>query len=164
MYCNFCGREVMPGQNFCSSCGRPAEAVSAHVVAPSRIAQNIHVLSILWIVYSLFSVFGAIGCWFVSYFIFGAGSFGLPNGEHFPSFIAPMLQGIAIFLLAKGAAGVAAGWGLMQREEWARPLTLLVSIIALLNIPFGTALGIYSLWSLFYSTGEQDYRVLAAHA
>jgi len=164
MYCNACGREVAPGQNFCSSCGKPLEAVSAHIAVPNRIGQHIQVLSVLWIVYSLFSLIGAICLFFVSYFIFGIGAMQMRNAPPVPTFIAPLLQWIAIFLLAKGAAGVAAGWGLMQREEWARTLTLIVSFIALLNIPFGTALGIYSLWALFYPTAEQDYHALAARA
>jgi hypothetical protein len=36
--------------------------------------------------------------------------------------------------------------------------------ISLLNIPFGAALGIYTLWVLISQTGEQEYRMLSEQA
>jgi hypothetical protein len=40
------------------------------------------------------------------------------------------------------------GIGLLKFREWARILVIVVSALNLLNIPFGTALGIYGLWVL----------------
>jgi len=50
--------------------------------------------------------------------------------------------------LALGVAGIAAGCGLLSRKEWARIPALAVGVLSLLKIPFGTALGIYTLWVL----------------
>ena len=44
--------------------------------------------------------------------------------------------------------GIIAGIGLFKRKEWARVLTLILSVINLMNIPVGTALGAYSIWVL----------------
>lgn len=44
--------------------------------------------------------------------------------------------------------GIIAGTGLFKRKEWARILTLIISVIHLINFPFGTAVGIYSVWAL----------------
>jgi len=42
-----------------------------------------------------------------------------------------------------------AGIGLLQFRPWAQPVTIAVSILNLIHIPFGTAVGIYGLWVLF---------------
>jgi uncharacterized SAM-binding protein YcdF (DUF218 family) len=46
------------------------------------------------------------------------------------------------------APGLIAGIGLLTFKPWASTLTIIVSALHLLNIPFGTALGIYGLWIL----------------
>jgi hypothetical protein len=51
-------------------------------------------------------------------------------------------------LLLAFVLSLSAGYGLLQRAEWARILTLVLSAFHLLNIPLGTALGIYGLWVL----------------
>lgn len=43
---------------------------------------------------------------------------------------------------------IIAGLGLMKRQEWARILAIVLSIIALFRFPLGTALGIFSLFVL----------------
>ena len=58
-------------------------------------------------------------------------------------------------------AGFFAGWGLLQRESWARILALVVGFLALLNVPLGTALGIYTLWVLLPGQSDQEYRALS---
>jgi len=37
-----------------------------------------------------------------------------------------------------------AGW------SWGRPVVLVLGVLDLLDIPFGTALGIYTLWALLH--------------
>jgi hypothetical protein len=36
-------------------------------------------------------------------------------------------------------------------------LTLILAFISLFNIPFGTALGVYSLWVLLPAQSEREY-------
>ena len=43
---------------------------------------------------------------------------------------------------------VIAGAGLMRLRPWARPFGMILSTFGLLNVPLGTALGIYGLWVL----------------
>jgi len=79
-------------------------------------------------------------------------------------FLRPLLSVIGVFVLAKGVIGMAAGLGLLQRLPWARVLALIVGFLSLLNLPFGTALGIYTLWVLLSPNAEEDYRSLAEAA
>jgi glucose uptake protein GlcU len=50
---------------------------------------------------------------------------------------------------------------LLQHEEWARVFALVIGFIALLSVPIGTALGIYTLWVLLPAQSEQEYRTLS---
>ena len=90
-----------------------------------------------------------------------AREFGAPEGPG--AFLRPLLSIIAILLLAKAALGFIAGWGLLQHEGWARILALVLGFVSLFtNIPFGTALGVYTMWVLLPSDSEREYEALTA--
>lgn len=67
------------------------------------------------------------------------------NGSMIISTIAAI---ISVFLILISLPGLIAGMGLFKRKEWARILTMILSVIELFSFPFGTAIGIYSLWAL----------------
>jgi hypothetical protein len=69
---------------------------------------------------------------------------------------------MGILVLGKAALGFIAGWGLMQREGWARMLALVLAFIALFHIPFGTAIGVYTMWVLLPANSEEEYEALVA--
>lgn len=83
------------------------------------------------------------------------------NGEFVLSVIANV---IAIVFIVVSIPGLLAGFGLYKRQEWARILTMVLSAIEIFNFPFGTAIGIYSIWALiqpenvaaFSNTGSQE--------
>jgi hypothetical protein len=77
-------------------------------------------------------------------------------------FLRPLLSVVAIFILAKAACGFIAGWGLLHREPWARIVVLVLGFISLFNVPFGTAVGIYTLWALLPAQSEAEYDSMAA--
>jgi hypothetical protein len=77
------------------------------------------------------------------------------------AFLRPLLSVIAILLLAKAALGFLAGWGLLQHEKWARIVVLVLAFLALFNVPFGTAFGVYTMWVLLPSESEREYEALA---
>ena len=56
---------------------------------------------------------------------------------------------VSSFLAVIGLPKIIGGLGLIQHKEWARILMLVISFISLANVPFGTALGIYSMIILF---------------
>jgi len=43
-----------------------------------------------------------------------------------------------------------AGIGLLKYSNWGRILTFVVSILGLIDFPFGTGLGVYALWVLLH--------------
>jgi hypothetical protein len=61
-----------------------------------------------------------------------------------------VIGGVAFFFLTIiSAPSLIAGVGLVKFQPWARTFGIVVSILHLLNIPIGTALGVYGLWVLF---------------
>lgn len=67
------------------------------------------------------------------------------NGATILSLIADIL---AVVFIIISVPGILAGMGLYKRKEWARVLTLILSVIEIFSFPFGTAIGIYSIWAL----------------
>jgi len=59
--------------------------------------------------------------------------------------IANILMVVIVIL---SIPGIIAGIGLLKRKEWARILTLILSVLDLINFPIGTAVGAYSIWAL----------------
>lgn len=57
-------------------------------------------------------------------------------------------QVVIILAIITSLPGIIGGIGVLQRRHWGRILLIIVSFLNLLSIPFGTALGIYSLWVL----------------
>jgi hypothetical protein len=146
----------MPDQaRFCPSCGKAfGNAVAAGgVLTTGRVARHVRILAILWLVLSLFRLIPGVAMMG----IFGAGRAFIPG---IPFFVHGILSVAGFMFIIGGLLGLAAGWGLLQREPWGRVTALVVGILNLIDPPFGTALGIYTLWVLLPAESEQEYRQL----
>lgn len=53
-----------------------------------------------------------------------------------------------VFMGVIALPSILAGIGIIQRREWGRILALVVGVLSLIDIPFGTALGVYTIWVL----------------
>ena len=151
MYCDQCGSEVREGQSFCSSCGK-AFASMPMMPSAGRIAGHIRLLGILWIGLSVFRLIPGLILLFVAN----------PNVRilppEVPDFVPTLLQVIGVSLLGVAGLGIGAGWGLLERRPWARMLAIVLGCLGLIDMPFGTALGIYTLWVLLPAKSEEEYR------
>ena len=80
----------------------------------------------------------------------------------------PVLGAVGLFvcllLVVLSIPGIIAGWGLLKFRAWARVLTIVLSAIQLLNVPFGTALGVYGLWVLLSDATEPLFHPRPARA
>jgi hypothetical protein len=155
MFCDGCGSELHAQSNFCNRCGKPITGPTpAGKPARRNLSEHIRLLGILWPALSALDGMQAVALYFVANIIFN------PNTHpERPAFLHPMLSFLALLLVIKAFAGFAAGWGLLQREPWARSIAVVLGFISLFfNVPFGTALGIYTLWVLLPSGAEQAYQ------
>jgi hypothetical protein len=62
---------------------------------------------------------------------------------------------LAAFLCFFSLPGLATGYGLLRQKPWARILGIVLSALSLINIPFGTIVGIYGLWVLLNKDTER---------
>lgn len=170
MYCNQCGSQLAPGVTFCSNCGRPAVGVPAApppgavppaaVGAAGRVARHRNILGVLWLIRALLFLPGGL-------FLVGFSSFsrwpvyGMWGGNGMPPFLAPLLGAIGSLLLVLTLLSAAVGIGLLIAESWARVLAIVIAILNLISIPFGTALGIYTLWVLLPDQAALEYAQMA---
>ncbi len=79
--------------------------------------------------------------------------------------VVGLLGGILVMLiLTLSVPGIIAGVGLLKRRPWARILTIVLSVLNLVIIPFGTLLGIYGLWVLLSENTAPLFGVAPATA
>ena len=160
MFCDRCGTPVQADQRFCNHCGRQfSDALVRARSSPNRVQEHVRLVGILWLALSAFNVVAGLVLLIVATQLIPHIQQSGQAGSDFPGeFLTTLLGVIGVAILVKAVAGFAAGYGLLQREPWARMLTLVLSFLALFNFPLGTALGIYSLWVLFPAESEREYQ------
>jgi len=166
MFCDQCGGQLQAGDARCGRCGKTVLGLIE--LRRSRVREHVRLVGILWMAYSALHVVAGLALLIVAQVIFGrlSGGIHIPNGPppEVTVWLRPLLSLIGWLILAKAAAGFFAGWGLLQREGWARVVALVMGFIALLNVPIGTALGIYTLWVLLPTQSDEEYKALAQAA
>jgi hypothetical protein len=149
MYCNHCGAVIAETQTVCPSCGKSVIEGRVSYVARSRVAEHLHLLGILWIVSGVFwAIAAAVMLIMGRVFVFRDG----------PWFLPLLFSVIGTFLVVFAAARLAAGYGLLKVLPWGRTLALVLAFISLFDPPFGTALGIYTLFILLPHAAGDQYR------
>lgn len=173
MYCDKCGTLLSPGVQFCSSCGKPVGSAPIGAAMPTstrvqsasdaRVQRHLQLLATLWLVNGILR-FAEVGWILIAGqmlpFLMGWGMAGRYGGWPF-SFLPFGLYSLAGLLAIFGVGHLVLAWGLFQREPWARVLGLVFGFLALLRPPFGTALGIYTLWVLLPEHSGQEYERLS---
>jgi hypothetical protein len=105
--------------------------------------KHITLTAVLHIGYGILGLVFGTAVWMFFSFI------GIKTGDEeamaILGFIGPLVAVVSYIFSVPGIIG---GVALLKRRQWGRILTLILSVILLLDIPFGTALGIYSLWVL----------------
>jgi hypothetical protein len=117
-------------------------------------------VKVLGVLYIALSAFGLVAALFVS-LIFGtaSGIVGASAEPHEAAIALPIIgltgMMLVVFLLIVSLPGLIAGIGLLKFRPWARIFAIVVAVINLIHIPFGTIIGIYGLWVLFNKDTER---------
>jgi hypothetical protein len=113
--------------------------------------DHVRILGYLHIVFGALGLLAALAVLFV----FGgiAGIVGLSASQDPDAMRAIPILGIigtviAVFVMLLSLPSLIAGFGLLSFQPWARILTIVLSVLDLLHVPIGTALGFYGLWVL----------------
>jgi predicted nucleic acid-binding Zn ribbon protein len=161
MFCQACGAGIMEGARFCAGCGQPMGLAALQDQQRSRkFARHLQLLGCLWIAISVLNLLGA-----GALYVLSRANFLYINLPVLGSGLLPdLFQLLAWLVLLKSLAGFAAGFGLLERQPWARMLAMVLGCISLIKIPIGTALGIYTLWVLLPARNEAQYQKLATES
>lgn len=117
---------------------------------------HVKVLGALQVAFGAMGLFAAL----LLVFVFGgaAGIVGA-SGEPEAGIAIPVIgiTGVALvtFMVVLSLPGVIIGVGLFRLRPWARIAGIVLSILALIMIPFGTIVGVYGLWVLFSKDTER---------
>jgi len=149
----------------------PAAAIAPQVVAdPAQALSNhVHVLGILWLVYSVFRIVMAIWILAFSHFFLPMMQDAMSHSDTpFPFPIFQFLHLVyaiaAVYGVAAGVLGIFAGEALRQRKPVARALAIVAAFSSVISFPFGTAIGVYTLIRLLPEQAARDYKQLARAA
>ena len=115
-------------------------------------------VKVLGVLYIALSALGICAALFVGLAFGTASGVVAANADADAAVALPIigLAGTALtaFLLAISLPGLIAGIGMLSFKPWARIIGIVLSAINLINIPFGTILGIYGLWVLLNKETE----------
>jgi hypothetical protein len=115
--------------------------------------DHIRILGWCFIAYSAIIVM--VGMGIGSIVMFG----GVLSGDHEAIFITSAVgAAIASFLIVISLPGILAGAGLLKLRPWGRIAAIIVGVLHILSFPFGTALGVYTLWVLLNPETEALFR------
>jgi hypothetical protein len=103
------------------------------------------------------AVLGVFGALITGAAAVDAGTSGLADGGVFSTIAMFFATAIA----AVSVPQIAAGFGLLKRRPWAPAVALFVSLFHLFTPPFGTALAVYTGWSLLSEQGQRDYKLIS---
>jgi hypothetical protein len=83
---------------------------------------------------------------------------GLASGDRQALFVTSITALVAgtLFMMFS-LPSIIGGIGMIKRKSWSRILLIIMGILALPGFPFGTALGIYTLWVLLKDDAQQHF-------
>ena len=106
--------------------------------------QHVSFVGALHLGFGILGLLGALTIYLTFHFVFEFVD-EEPMARTVLSFVGNTLSLIVLFFSSLGIIG---GAGLFTYKPWARILVMIVSAINCLNIPIGTAKGMYSRWVL----------------
>lgn len=116
---------------------------------------HVKVLGVLFLICSAFLALFAIG------FPIGLGIIGAmagrsddPDAATGAAVLGLVGTGLAVFFGVMAVAWGISGYGVLKYQPWARIAAIILSAMSLVELPFGTALGIYGLWIMFHKETE----------
>lgn len=116
---------------------------------------HVKVLAFLYIIFGALGTLFGLGMMALLSFIGVAGAASDPDAWMAMPILGITGAALGVFILILSLPGVIAGFGLLKYRPWARILTIVLSALNLMNIPFGTIVGVYGLWVMLSDEGSR---------
>ena len=116
---------------------------------------HVKVLAVLYIVFGALGTLAGLGLMALLSVIGAAGAASDPDAWLALPVLGLTGAALGMFILILSLPGIVAGVGLLKYRPWARILTIVLSALNLMNIPFGTILGVYGLWVMLSDAGSR---------
>ncbi len=184
MVCAACGCGQNDGAHFCKQCGAraggappasfgqqpwmpltsypgyPAGYVPLMEARRQRVRQNLQPMGITWCLWGVYRLLlGMVSGFAVHEWSRHRDWFG--DSVHFhPHFLEAFMPVIALTTCVMAGLALLTGYGLLTMKPWGRTLAIVMSILTLIKVPLGTALGIYTLWVLGPRVSGVEYDAL----
>jgi len=128
-----------------------------------RVSRHLRTLGTLWCAFAALRILeGLLGMFAVRLFVYRQwdGSWPWHHTGHMPPWLhlMPIIIGFSI-VAALFSAFV--GWSLLTRRTYGRWLAIVAAVLCLFKFPFGTALGVYTLWVLAPTLSGLEYDSMA---
>ena len=107
--------------------------------------KHITIVGALHIGYAAWGILWAVIIFMV---MIGLGFVTIVGDESAPNILAAVGCMVPGFLVLLSVPGIVGGIGVLRLKSWGRYMVLVLSVLALLSIPIGTAIGVYSIWVL----------------
>ena len=116
---------------------------------------HVKVLAALYIVFGVLGTLFGLGMMALLSVIGVAGAAADPDAWMALPILGITGAALGVFMLILSLPGIIAGIGLLKFRPWARILTIVLSALNLMNLPFGTILGVYGLWVMLSDEGSR---------
>jgi len=105
-----------------------------HVTVVAALHIGLSIIGLFFMLLAYIIILGRSGTYYIE-----------PDAMMILSVVLPILTGFMVLVVVGSLLG---GIGLMLHKNWARILILIIASMDLINIPFGTAVAIYTFWVL----------------
>ena len=111
------------------------------MVTDNKMEKHVTLVAVLHIAFGLLGLLIA-----VAVFVVVTGGGAISGNTKAMAVASSVAFVIALFLAVLSVPGVIGGFGLLKYRPWARIVVLIVAALDLVNFPFGTIVGAYSIW------------------
>lgn len=117
-------------------------------------AEHNRTLATLWFIYGAMHGLTLVALLLLVFVV----KFATPGADLISaSWLAVGVLAFVVLLLLVGLLPLLVGYALRKRRRWAKPLGISLAVVSLINIPVGTALGIYMIKFLSSQSGVKFY-------
>jgi hypothetical protein len=113
----------------------------------SKMKKHVTMVAAIQIAFSILGIIGAM----ILFFALSFARSQVGEDETARNVLKILIICLPVVIGVISLAGLTGGIGLFTYRPWARFLVIVVAALGCLNIPFGTAKGVYALWVLLQS-------------